>query len=61
VRGYFAGGNGGQVFMAIPELDLVVAFTGGNYGQSATFTSQRVFMPRYVLPAVLDSRSSSGN
>jgi CubicO group peptidase (beta-lactamase class C family) len=61
VRGYFAGGNGGQVFMAIPELDLVVAFTGGNYGQAATFTSQRVFMPQHVLPAVLDSRSSSGN
>ena len=61
VRGYFAGGNGGQVFMAIPDLDLVVAFTGGNYGQAATFTSQRVFMPQYVLPAILDSPSSSGN
>jgi CubicO group peptidase (beta-lactamase class C family) len=32
VRAFFAGGNGGQVSMAIPELDLVIAFTGGNYG-----------------------------
>lgn len=52
VRGYFAGGNGGQVFMAIPELDLVIAFTGGSYGQAATFMSQREYMPRYVLPAI---------
>jgi CubicO group peptidase (beta-lactamase class C family) len=52
VRGLFAGGNGGQVFMAIPDLDLVIAFTGGNYAQAATFTSQRVFVPQYILPAV---------
>ena len=32
VRAVFAGGNGGQVSMAIPDLDLVIAFTGGNYG-----------------------------
>lgn len=32
VRAIFAGGNGGQVSMEIPELDLVIAFTGGNYG-----------------------------
>jgi CubicO group peptidase (beta-lactamase class C family) len=53
VRGFFAGGNGGQIFMAVPELDLVIAFTGGNYSQAATFTSQRVFVPQYVLPAVI--------
>jgi CubicO group peptidase (beta-lactamase class C family) len=52
VRGFFAGGNGGQVFMGVPELDLVIAFTGGNYSQAATFTSQRVFVPQYILPAV---------
>jgi CubicO group peptidase (beta-lactamase class C family) len=52
VRGIFAGGNGGQVFMAIPALDVVIAFTGGNYAQAATYTSQREFIPRYVLPAI---------
>lgn len=32
VRAVFAGGNGGQVSLEIPQLDLVIAFTGGNYG-----------------------------
>ncbi len=52
VRGIFAGGNGGQVFMAIPALDVAIAFTGGNYAQAATYTSQREFIPKWVLPAI---------
>jgi CubicO group peptidase (beta-lactamase class C family) len=52
VRAFFAGGNGGQIFMAIPDLDLVIAFTGGNYADPATFMAQRVYVPRYLLPAV---------
>jgi CubicO group peptidase (beta-lactamase class C family) len=52
IRAYFAGGNGGQVSMAIPDLDLVIAFTGGNYNDAALFTGQRVYVPRYILPAV---------
>jgi CubicO group peptidase (beta-lactamase class C family) len=52
VRAFFAGGNGGQIVMGIPELDLVVAFYGGNYSDPALFTAQRVYVPKYVLPAV---------
>ncbi|MBA3342174.1 MAG: serine hydrolase [Gemmatimonadaceae bacterium] len=52
VRALFAGGNGGQIFMAIPDLELAIAFTGGNYAQAATFTAQREFVPRYILPAI---------
>ena len=52
VRGIFSGGNGGQVFMAIPALDVVIGFTGGNYAQAATYTSQREFIPKFVLPAI---------
>jgi CubicO group peptidase (beta-lactamase class C family) len=52
VRAVYAGGNGGQVVMAIPELDLVIAFFGANYADAATFTSQRVYTPQYILPAV---------
>ena len=52
VRAFFAGGNGGQIFMGIPELDLVIGFTGGNYSDRVMFTSQRVFIPQYLLPAV---------
>jgi len=52
VRAFFAGGNGGQISMAIPDLDLVIAFTGGNYSDAATFRAQRTFVPEYLLPAV---------
>jgi len=57
VRGYFAGGNGGQVFMGIPDLDLVVAFTGGSYADNpATFYSSRQVIPNFVLPAINEER-----
>lgn len=45
VRAVFAGGNGGQVSLEIPELDLVIAFTGGNYGT-------RGLNPQRLLAAV---------
>src|SRR6266700_3643943 len=44
--------NNGQVSMGIPDLDLVIAFTGGNYNDPVLFTGQRVYVPRYILPAV---------
>ncbi|HEX8847804.1 MAG TPA: serine hydrolase [Pyrinomonadaceae bacterium] len=56
VRAFFAGGNGGQIVMGIPELDLVVAFYGGNYSDRALFIPQWVYVPRYILPAVNESR-----
>jgi hypothetical protein len=40
--------------MGIPELDLVVAFNGGNYNDPVLFTSQRVYVPQYILSAVKD-------
>jgi CubicO group peptidase (beta-lactamase class C family) len=52
VRAFFAGGNGGQAVIGIPELDLVVAFFGGSYSDPATFVPQRVYVPKYILPAV---------
>jgi len=56
VRAIFAGGNGGQIFMAIPELELAIAFTGGNYADAALFIPQRVLVPEHILPAVEDRR-----
>jgi CubicO group peptidase (beta-lactamase class C family) len=52
VRAFFAGGNGGQIFMGIPALDLVIAFTGGNYNDPAAVIPQREFVPKFILPAV---------
>jgi CubicO group peptidase (beta-lactamase class C family) len=52
VRGFFAAGNGGQIFMGIPALDLVIGFTGGSYNDPALFIPQRRFIPEFILPAV---------
>ncbi len=52
VRAFFAGGNGGQVVMGIPELDLVVTFYAGNYSDPVLFKIQEEFVPKYILPAV---------
>lgn len=52
VRGFFAAGNGGQIFMGIPELDLVIAFTGGSYNMRALLIPQREYVPRYLLRAL---------
>ncbi len=47
VRAFFAAGNGGQIAMAIPDLDL-----GGNYSDRARFLFTRVYVPEWILPAV---------
>jgi CubicO group peptidase (beta-lactamase class C family) len=52
VRAFFAGGNGGQVVIAIPELDLVIAFYGGNYSDAVSLIPQRELVPQFILPAV---------
>lgn len=52
LHAYFSGGNGGQVYIGIPDLDLLIAFTGGNYADPVLFRSQREFVPEDILPAV---------
>lgn len=53
VRAFYAGGNGGQAVMVVPELDLVVSFMGGSYGDRVSLTTQRVYVPENVLPAIV--------
>ena len=52
VRAFYAAGNGGQIVMGIPELDLVIAFYGGNYSQPVAQLAQRVYVPEFILSAV---------
>ncbi|WP_224364586.1 serine hydrolase domain-containing protein [Hyalangium versicolor] len=50
---YEAGGNGGQLVMVVPELDLTVMFAGGNYNQVSVWRKFREeFLPQYILAAV---------
>jgi CubicO group peptidase (beta-lactamase class C family) len=36
-RTYGATGNGGQILLVVPDADLAVVFTGGNYGQGGVW------------------------
>ena len=52
---YEASGNGGQFIMVLPELDLTVAFTAGNYGQYGIWRKFRdELVTQFVLPAVVN-------
>ena len=55
VHTYFAGGNGGQGILVIPELDLVIATYGSNYSSRLGLEIQQGLTPRYILPAVREA------
>ena len=38
VRTYAASGNGGQLLVVAPELELAMVFTGGNYRQGGIWS-----------------------
>jgi CubicO group peptidase (beta-lactamase class C family) len=49
---YRAGGNGGQVVMVIPDLDLVVGINGGSYGEFTKWYRWGLqLVPQYIIPA----------
>jgi CubicO group peptidase (beta-lactamase class C family) len=49
---FSAGGNGGQIVIVIPELDMVVAFNGGSYGEFAKWYRWSLeVVPQYIIPA----------
>ncbi len=50
VETFFASGWGGQQISIVPELDMVVVFTGGGYYEDALLSPDEM-MGEYVLPA----------
>ncbi len=52
IDAFFAAGNGGQIVMGIPELDLLIAFFAGNYSTATGHKIHREFIPKYFLPAI---------
>ncbi len=58
VRAFLAAGNGGQVIIGIPELDLVINFWGGNYSSRTLYRMSGDLITDYILPAVDATRLS---
>ena len=57
-RVYSAGGNGGQIVMVIPELDMVVGFNGSSYGEFPKWYRWGLqLVPQYIIPAALGQES----
>ena len=52
VRAYFASGNGGQIVMVVPDLDLVIAGFAANYSERAGRHIQENLVPNGILPAI---------
>jgi CubicO group peptidase (beta-lactamase class C family) len=51
-RMYYASGNGGQLVMVVPDLDLVVAFTAGNFNRYPIWRTFRdELLPAYIVRA----------
>ena len=59
-RVFAAEGNGGQLVIVIPKLDLVIGITGGSYGEyNKWYRWELELVPQFIIPAahVLSSQS----
>jgi CubicO group peptidase (beta-lactamase class C family) len=50
-REYAAEGNGGQLVMVVPDLDMVVQVSAGNYGDRDWYRWALRILPEYLIPA----------
>jgi CubicO group peptidase (beta-lactamase class C family) len=54
IKAYYLAGNGTQISMWIPELDLAVMTFGGNYNSPSINWVLQQLIPRSILPAIID-------
>lgn len=52
VEAFYAGGNGGQYVIGIPDLELLVTFFAGNYNQKVMHKTKYEYVPQYILRAI---------
>jgi hypothetical protein len=45
-------GNGGQRLFVVPDLDLAVAVTAGNYDDPEQWRTPQTLLERVILPAM---------
>jgi CubicO group peptidase (beta-lactamase class C family) len=57
LNAYFASGNGGQVLVVIPELNMCIAFLAGNYHDRVSRMIYHEFVPKFILAALKDKVS----
>ena len=51
---FFANGAGGQYIFVVPQLDLVVVFTGENYANAAAAAEPYHLLQAYVIDAITE-------
>ncbi|MEM7704995.1 MAG: serine hydrolase [Pseudomonadota bacterium] len=61
LRSFEAWGNGGQFIMVWPELELVVAWTGENYGKFPEMERPFQLTEQYILPAITKASMSGSS